>query len=153
MGDESLSPHQKRNRPPSEDAPAMKYPSWRYKAGSAPRLIQSPAEDASLGSGWSDSPDPHALSAEDRAIDAQLAEEAIDTAPLKFPSWRYHRNGDSRLVQSIDEARALGADWADSPEFPPMDAQTEEILTGSSQQDKDDAAKRDDDAKKNKAKK
>lgn len=32
-----------------------------------------------------------------------------------YPSWRYHKDGDSKIVHSEAEHKALGADWAQSP--------------------------------------
>jgi hypothetical protein len=34
---------------------------------------------------------------------------------LHFPSWRYHRNLEAKIVQNEAEANALGDGWAMSP--------------------------------------
>jgi hypothetical protein len=32
-----------------------------------------------------------------------------------FPTWRYHRTHDPKVVHSADELAALGGEWKDSP--------------------------------------
>lgn len=34
-----------------------------------------------------------------------------------FPAWRYHKEQSSKIVQSAEEEKALGAGWYDSPAF------------------------------------
>jgi hypothetical protein len=34
---------------------------------------------------------------------------------MSYPSWRYHRELEARIVYSKEEDEALGAGWADSP--------------------------------------
>lgn len=46
---------------PPETAPKVLYPSWRYHPSGAKRIVETAAEDAALGEGWSngdDLPDP-----------------------------------------------------------------------------------------------
>jgi hypothetical protein len=35
--------------------------------------------------------------------------------PILYPAWRYHRELPPRIVQTPDEAAALGPGWADTP--------------------------------------
>ena len=34
---------------------------------------------------------------------------------MSYPSWRYHKSGQSKIVKSKEEDQALGSDWADTP--------------------------------------
>jgi hypothetical protein len=57
------------------------------------------------------------------ASEAEEAELAARIATLRkrrgagrhYPSWRYHRTENARIVKSPDEDRKLGDDWADVP--------------------------------------
>ena len=37
--------------------------------------------------------------------------------PIKFPSMRFHRTESARIVDTAEEAAALGPGWAESPAF------------------------------------
>jgi hypothetical protein len=34
---------------------------------------------------------------------------------VEFPKWKYHREGEGRIVANRDEELSLGADWYDTP--------------------------------------
>jgi hypothetical protein len=42
---------------------------------------------------------------------------------MKYPSWRYHSSGESKIVENEEEHDALGEGWADTPaaHLPPAD--------------------------------
>jgi len=95
-----------------------KFPGWRFK-GSDRRLIHTPEEEAALGEGWSESPVPTDEHARQAFDSAPPAPEPDFIAPLaKFPGWRFHKDGASRIVHSQAEHDALGGDWSEAPTHP-----------------------------------
>jgi hypothetical protein len=41
--------------------------------------------------------------------------KAASLASGVYPSWRYHKSQEPRLVQNAEEDAKLGKEWADSP--------------------------------------
>lgn len=129
MSEKHQSPHERRGQPAPEDLPKLAYPSWRYHEDGRSQIIQSANEDAQLGAGWSDRPKGAAAPPDDiRHLDKpQPEDEQPELRPLPFPSWRYHTDGRSQLIQSKDEEKALGKGWSDAPE--PSDPVTFHTVT------------------------
>ena len=98
-------------------APVLEVPTYLYFEGGASRLVKTVAEaQALLAAGWKDTPAAFEAGYVPPAARATATRPpAPKKAVAEFPSWRYHDNGDAKLVKTAAEAAALGAGWHDSP--------------------------------------
>jgi len=80
----------------------------------------------------SEPPDTSAMTAEEyQAQKADLEQQLAaleaawrlaDVNIVPYPAWRYHATQGARLVNSVEEAEALGEDWSATP-IPPTPAE------------------------------
>jgi len=104
------------------------YPRWKY-SDSAPdgRLVASVEEEAALGEGWRDNPDPNYVKPAPLGPTDGLPADAIARGFViqPYPAWRYGRDGSEILVKDAEEDAALPAgeysnkaDFAGAPPAP-----------------------------------
>jgi hypothetical protein len=113
------------------------YPKWVYHKEHAPEgLFIHRAEDEPSGEGWVSTPaafDPTYVPPPPLTEDAQFDFLARGGRPfVAYPSWRYHTNGEAKLVETAEADALLDRSvWKDAPgggaiappvEAPPINA-------------------------------
>jgi hypothetical protein len=97
----------------------MSYPRFLFHKELAPegKLIRS-AEDEPSGEGWVDTPqkfDPAFVEPEKAVAPGTVPEDKPGFVPQPYPSYRYGRSGETKLVRNVEEDDALNPeDWKHS---------------------------------------
>jgi hypothetical protein len=97
------------------------YPKWVYHKEHAPEgLCVHSEEDEPVGDGWVSTPakfDPNYVDPPPLTEDAQFDLLAREGRPfVAYPSWRYHKNGEARLVETAEADEQLDKSvWKDTP--------------------------------------
>jgi hypothetical protein len=104
------------------------YPSWRYKTGETPRIVNSPDEEKALGKGWQDTPtedhDTRSKPVLDKAVEqirkeADEATKAAEEAALKIGRTTTTPAADVVLLRSSGHG-PIGEKTADEVEATPQ---------------------------------